>query len=514
MEDNNTARELKLASKTEFKKYKGKIRKLYSDDKSLIEALGGRYRYYNVNRLDTREKQIKEVKDSLQDVTKARKMSETLLALNGSYAEILQYYSNMPLYRYTVIPIKTKNKDAETTEEKYKESYDKMIKAVDGLSMEVVLPDLLELGMTYGSIYLYGSADKSAETVETLVLPYAYCQPGFKTNFGTTTVIFDFSYFDELIRETSSAMNTGVKLDIEELLDLFPRELISQYELYRKDKTMKYQTLDPKLSAAINFSRSGIPPKLTANFGIADYTIMKANEVKRSMNELEKILVHQIPHTPDGDLIFEIEEAIEIHNEMARAIQGSIGVKLLTTFGKTDLLSLADERSKEDKRMEQAHDGIFLESGVNPHIFKGHTPQAIRATIAKDASYVFKHLDLIVNYYNLIINNLYSFGPFEVRINLLRMTVYDEEDKVKLYRESASFGIGKLEALVAAGVRQRDIADKHELEKYLDLDNILVPLQSAHTTSSKDKKEQEDEDPPAPKEEEVEQVKQEEVENE
>jgi hypothetical protein len=83
-------------------------------------------------------------------------------------------------------------------------------------------------------------------------------------------------------------------------------------------------------------------------------------------------------------------------------------------------------------------------------------------------------------------------------LNLIQMWLnygVDEIDKVKMYLESATFGIGKLEAVVATGVKQKDIYDKHVLEKYLDLDNILVPLQSAHTSSGKDEPKKEDEKP-------------------
>ena len=55
-----------------------------------------------------------------------------------------------------------------------------------------------------------------------------------------------------------------------------------------------------------------------------------------------------------------------------------------------------------------------------------------------------------------------------------------------MYVGNANFGVGKLEAVVATGIKQREIADKAALEKYLKLDEILVPLQSAYTSTPAD----------------------------
>lgn len=184
--------------------------------------------------------------------------------------------------------------------------------------------------------------------------------------------------------------------------------------------------------------------------------------------------------------MFEMEEAFELHDSMAKALRGVKGLKFLTTFGATELIELQPERTKENKAVEQAYRNIFNTAGINPEIFSGQTPDAIKYSIQKDTAYVFKQLNLIVNFYNLAVNNLYSFNPYQARINLLPISVYDEIEKVEMYINNANFGIGKLEAVVATGIKQKDISDKHNLEKYLNLDSILVPLQSAYTSTPED----------------------------
>ncbi len=67
---------------------------------------------------------------------------------------------------------------------------------------------------------------------------------------------------------------------------------------------------------------------------------------------------------------------------------------------------------------------------------------------------------------------------------------------------NANFGIGKLEAVVATGIKQKDITDKHNLETYLKLDEILVPLKSAYTSTPDDIKSEETVEEEVPVEEE------------
>ena len=91
-------------------------------------------------------------------------------------------------------------------------------------------------------------------------------------------------------------------------------------------------------------------------------------------------------------------------------------------------------------------------------------------------------------------NNLYNFKPYQAKIQLLPITIYNYNDQMESYRQNAEYGIGILDAIVASGIKQSEIQDVLELEEYLELNTKLKPLQSSHTTSSSDiLKEQEQE---------------------
>ncbi len=482
-EDKNKIDDQKVS--TNFKRYQGNLDNLYSDDRTILGAVGSRKPYYNAAVAQDRDRLTMELKANLSEPYRASRVSETLMGINGVYSDIVNYYVNLPIYRYTAVPVQTKAKGTVVDDKKYKAVYDKMISVVDGISIDVIFPKILQFGMVYGIVYLYAARDKNSETVETFMLPFEYCRKGFATNFGTETIVFDFRFFDDMRNRIHTAL--GLRITDEEFLTLFPLELIEGYLKFKEDPLMRYQQLDPHKGAAISFSFNSMPPKIFADYGIIDYESIKTVEIARNASLLDKILVHQIPHTPDGNLIFEVEEAVDIHSAMASAISSVKGLKLLTTFGDTNVIQFQkDSRDSENGIWDQAYKNLFYNVGMNPSIFTSDRKEAIQASLQKDAAFVFKQLDLIVNYYNLVVNNLYNFTPFETRINLLHITHYDEVEKVQMYVSNANFGVGKLEAVVATGIKQREIADKAALEKYLKLDEILVPLQSAYTSTPAD----------------------------
>lgn len=63
---------------------------------------------------------------------------------------------------------------------------------------------------------------------------------------------------------------------------------------------------------------------------------------------------------------------------------------------------------------------------------------------------------------------------------MLPITMYNENEKILVYKEAATLGVGKLEYIVSTGVKQVNIPSKIELENFLQLEN-LVPLSTSYT---------------------------------
>ena len=68
--------------------------------------------------------------------------SKKAYATNPLYAKIINYFSTMFMWRYSVVPQQLRA-DKKLGEKKWKNLYNKMLDLVDGMSLEVKMPQLL-----------------------------------------------------------------------------------------------------------------------------------------------------------------------------------------------------------------------------------------------------------------------------------------------------------------------------------------------------------------------------------
>lgn len=70
-------------------------------------------------------------------------------------------------------------------------------------------------------------------------------------------------------------------------------------------------------------------------------------------------------------------------------------------------------------------------------------------------------------------------------IDILPICQYTYSEDMERYREQATLGVGKLDFIVATGIKQKHIQDRFILEDFLKLDQIK-PLQSSYTQTGKE----------------------------
>jgi len=60
------------------------------------------------------------------------------------------------------------------------------------------------------------------------------------------------------------------------------------------------------------------------------------------------------------------------------------------------------------------------------------------------------------------------------------------DDDIKIYKDNATLGVGKLDYLIASGIKQKNIQDQLGLEQFLHLDQI-TPMQTSYTQTADDR---------------------------
>lgn len=469
---------------TQFQAWRSKVDSLYSDEGSLKNALGRNSN--NSGRALSYEQKVSQLQSSMNDEKAASEYSESLAGTNSIYQSLLEFYKSMFYMRYTITPThngKHSKNEVELSDEEFEKMYDEMVNVVDGINIETVFPSLIYNAYLTGKVFIYVDKDKVSGTLSSLILPRSYCKQVFKTQFGSPIVSFDFSYFDDLLK-VFAKNNESLNLTINDILELFPDEFQQKYKAYQRNKAIgKWQVLDAKRSTCVAANDTGLPAKMGADYGLLEYEKYKEIDLNRSEQELEKILVHQIPIDAEGDLIMDIDEINVIDKKMRSALRGAPHLRVLTTFGQTQLLELQKQRDKQVTLSNNAIRNIYVGAGMNPNIFIGEDDDSLKISLKREKANVWNIIQKLTLFYNICINNYYNWKPYQAQIDLLPITIYDENEMVTQYINNAGVGIGKLSAVVATGVKQKNIKDVSRVEKMLDLENILVPLHSMHTIS-------------------------------
>ena len=477
-------------------------KRLWSTNRQVSSALGsGSYRY---RKRETLVEQLANAKDA-DEIRKISVESKT----NQGYADVINYYKSMYHYRYVVTPVsnlqKSKRKSASVLD-----ANKEMLDVVETINFEAILPHLLETGLYEGRVTVY--IEKHGDGLVTHVLPNSHSEPFLKSSYGTETVIFDLEYFDDLLNSLTSNKDSGVlnenqktkkqRADKEKaeliiaILGYFPKELMTAYLEYaqlnpngtrtNKPKGPQLITLAPESAAIIPFSPSSAPPKINVAGAEENYKEVVEVQSKKNKAGLEKIFTHKIPIGEDGDLLLTVDEARDIQVAMEQFLGKDADVTVITTIGDTNLYDVQKEQSERNRAVSEAYEAQYDAASINPQLFRANTDYALGVSLNRDAAFMWDILKKIMNFYNIVVNEVFNFGDYTCEISLLPITVYNEKDRITEYRRNAEYGIGKLEAIVATGQKQISLLDRLILEQELNLDGLLTPLQSSHTRSSKD----------------------------
>ena len=66
------------------------------------------------------------------------------------------------------------------------------------------------------------------------------------------------------------------------------------------------------------------------------------------------------------------------------------------------------------------------------------------------------------------------------------ISTYTYNDDIKIYKDNATLGVGKLDYIIASGIKQRNLQDQLYLEKFLKLEEI-TPMQTSYTQTAEDR---------------------------
>ena len=416
-----------------------------------------------------------------KDVVFLRDLSLYYMGVSGIYQRFVEYMSSILTYDWFAYPYMVE-KGVKKTE--IEEGMSKVLTFLDNLHLPTALLDISQTVITEGSFYGYMIVNPGKTNGAILELPADYCKSRFKFN-GLPAVEFDVKYFDEQFRDDD--LRTSV-------LKSFPKEFTEHYNLY-KAGLLKVDLKDRgawfvcDTDFAMKFSLNDYDTPLFAAVipTIINLDEAKQLDLKKTMQELLKIVIQKMPLDKNSDLVFDIEESQDMHNAACSMLANATNVDVLTTFADIDVADLDNSSGTATKDpLAKVERGIFNEAGVSQNLFATDGNLSLEKSILNDEAIMFALLDDYQNRLNAIIEVLFE-KKIAFKVSFPHLSIYNNERKQKMYKDMATNGYSKLMPVIASGMSQTEFLSLNEYEeKILKLGDKLIPVLSSNTQSSKD----------------------------
>ena len=405
------------------------------------------------------------------DLRTMREISEFFYRISGIYSRILRYMAFMYRYDWIVTPYVN---DEKTKVEKVLDGFHKSLKTLDDFGVKKQLGEIALEIMKYG-VY-YGYKVKTSDAIVLQQLPANYCRTRF--NKGKKPAVeFNMKYFDEQFR------NTEVKMKI---LKVFPNEFAKGYVLYKQGKlppefqgdTSGWYLLTPENTVRFTANGEEYPPFISVIPLIIDLDEAQALDRKKTLQRLLKIVVQKMPLDKNGDLIFDVEEAQQLHNNAVTMLSRAIGVDVLTTFADVAVEDMQDtQASAQADDLQRVERQLFNEAGVSQMQFNTDGNIALEKSILNDEATIYNMLLQFEEFLNELLEPYNTnVKKVEYRAQLLTTTIYNYKDLAKLYKEQMQLGFSKMLPQIALGQSQSSIlANAYFENNVLDLVNVFIP---------------------------------------
>ena len=428
------------------------------------------------------------------DVELLRIISNFFYKTSGIYSRTCNYFAF--LYRYDWY-ITAEINDDTAKEDKILKDFYKLLNYFDNSYIKKICGDIA-LSVIKNGAY-YGYLIDNPKGIVLQELPVTYCRSRYTVG-GSPAVEFNMRFFD-----TFTDITYRMKV-----LNLFPDEFKKGYLLYKKGKlkqddfttidsgrrgirreplTDGWYLLDIGKAVKFNFNGNDTPMFINAIPSIIDLDEAQDLDRRKQMQKLLKIIVQKLPMDKNGDLIFDIDEARDIHSNAVEMLKRAVGVDVLTTFADVDSIDMSDKNtttSKDD--LEKVERTVFNSLGISRNLFNTDGNLSLEKSILNDESSVRNLLLQFDMFFNRIIEKVKGTKKkYSFRFNLLETTQYNYKELSKMYKEQTQLGYSKMLPQVALGHSQTFILNSAHFEnEILHLSEIMIPPMSSNTMSGAD----------------------------
>lgn len=430
---------------------------------------------YNIGRVSSvknyTEEEINKIIES-GSLAEQQKLSRNYFYKDGFYKQIIIYYAT--LLKYTGLLIPNLSYGKKLTSPSIQKKYYAAVDYVEKMNLPIFLTNCAQRALVDGCYYgIIQQVDKN--TFSVLDLPSGYACSRYKDLMGNDIVEFDVSYFSTIIDKDAQ----------DAALASYPKIVRQSYDKWIKGKlSSKWIMLPSEIGICFPFF-DGRPLFLSVIPTTIQYDKAVDTEQKRNLEDIRKIIIQKIPHLADGRLLFEPEEAVEMHEGTVGMMKGNDNVSVLTTYADTDAITSKSSSDANNNTLERMLQNIYSRAGVSSQVFASTGSSTLESSIKYDISLMMYLANKFARFVTNVINSNFANGNISFKYMILPVGNQNEEKYIDEAHKLANSGYSWLLPAVAQGFSQKDILSVKDVENdLLKLDKRLIPLSSAYTQSN------------------------------
>lgn len=415
---------------------------------------------------------IKEIENILERGSQRSQieLSRYFFSQTGIYSRILLHYATLLKYVGLLIPNPSFGKSL--SEPYIFRKYDNAADFIDQIQLKNIYTKIALAVLRDGSYYgVVQSITK--KTLSLIDLPIFYCRTNFKDLAGRDIIEFNVEYFDSIRDEKArkSALQT------------YPKEISDWYRQYKKGTVKSWMIIPPEIGICIPFFE-GNPLFLKVIPAAIEYDQAKEINKERDLEEIRKIIVQQIPHNNEGQLLFEPVEAARMHEGTVKMMGKNSNISVLTTYA--DVNSIVSKTSNDNSisSVDKALNNIYAEGGVSPQLFGTNSNLSLSTSIENDMALMLVLAQTLDGFISSILNNNFGNSNISFKYTTLPVTHYNEGEYIDRTLKMATSGYSFLLPALAIGLSQKELGNIKDLENnVLKLKEKLIPLSTSFTES-------------------------------
>lgn len=414
------------------------------------------------------------------DYETMREISNFFVKTSGIYSRLCRYMAYLYRYDWMITPYI----NSETVkDEKVLESFHKALQFLDDFEVKKFFGEVALKVIRNGCYYGYIIAQNGKVSVQEL--PAKYCRSRFSVG-GRPAVEFNMKFFDDYFRDATQKMR---------MLNLFPKEFKKGYILYKEGKLQPdfagdvsgWYLLDTGSVIKFNLNGEDYPAFVSVIPAIIDLDEAQGLDRKKMQQKLLKIIIQKMPLDKNGDLVFDVDEARELHNNAVQMLSKAIGIDVLTTFADVDVADMADKNTTTSvDELSKVERTVYNEAGVSQMQFNTDGNIALEKSILNDEAAMYNLILQFESFLNYLLTP-FNKNPKKLfyKAQILTTTIYNYKEMAKLYKEQTQMGYSKMLPQIALGQSQSSIlANAYFENDILELVNVFIPPLTSNTMNA------------------------------